>query len=115
MDEIIILAREFFVSGIRLVCVLENNVIAIFNLGVCYMEGFGTSKDLSKAIELFRRAADLDHSLSYTYLAKCHELMGSSEQIIIDCYENAYAQGSYKACYYLSLIYLIKYHRLHIL
>jgi len=87
---------------------LENNVIAMFNLGVCYMEGFGVTKDLSKSIELFRRAADLDHSLSYTYLAKCHELMGSNEQIIIDCYENAYAQGSYKACYYLSLIYLAK-------
>ena len=30
---IIILAREFFVSGVRLVCVLENNVIAASKLG----------------------------------------------------------------------------------
>ena len=87
---------------------LNNNAIATFNLGVCYMSGFGVGKDLTKAIELFRKATDLDHSLSYTYLAKCYQEMGSNEQVIIDCYENAYAQGSYKACYYLSLIYLEK-------
>ena len=87
---------------------IENNPIALFNLGVCYKEGYGTTKDLSKAIELFRKASSMDHSLSYTYLAKCYEEVGSSEELIIDCYENAYAQGSYKACYYLSLIYLAK-------
>lgn len=87
---------------------IENNAIATFNLGVCYMEGFGINKDLTRAIEMFRRAAELEHSLSYTYLAKCYEKMDANEEIVIDCYENAYAQGSYKACYYLSKIYLAK-------
>lgn len=87
---------------------LSNNPIALFNLGVCYKEGFGITKDISRAIDLFRRASELDHSLSYTYLAKCYQEIGSSEQLIIDCFENAYAQGSYKACYYLSQIYLAK-------
>ena len=86
----------------------EGSAVALFNLGVCYKEGFGVTKNLSKAIEVFRKASELDHSLSYTYLAKCYEELGSDEQIIIDCYENAYAQGSYKACYYLSQIYLAK-------
>lgn len=87
---------------------LSNSPIALFNLGVCYKEGFGIAKDISRAIDLFRRASELDHSLSYTYLAKCYQEIGSSEQLIIDCFENAYAQGSYKACYYLSQIYLAK-------
>lgn len=98
-----LLATEYYNNAAR-----SNNPIAIFNLGVCYMEGFGVEKDLDRAINLFNRSAELEHSLSYTYLAKCYELKGSNEQLIIDCYENAYAQGSYKACYYLSLIYLEK-------
>lgn len=86
----------------------ENNAIALFNLGVCYKEGFGVDKDINEAVELFQKSAELEHSLSYTYLAKCYQEIGADEQMIIDCYENAYAQGSYKACYYLSQIYLAK-------
>ncbi len=97
------LAAEYYNSAAR-----EDNVVAIFNLGMCYKEGFGVSKDTERAIGLFKKSADMDHSLSYTYLAKCYQDKGSDEQVIIDCYENAYAQGSYKACYYLSQIYLEK-------
>ena len=86
----------------------NGSVIATFNLAVCYKEGFGCDKDINKAIELFKICAEKEHSLSYTYLAECYELTGEDEQIIIDCYENAYAQGSYKACYHLSKIYEAK-------
>ena len=85
-----------------------GSVIATFNLAVCYKEGFGCSKNIDKAIELFKVCADKEHSLSYTYLAECYAINGADEQVIIDCYENAYAQGSYKACYHLSKIYETK-------
>ena len=97
------LAVEYYQKAVA-----NGNTVALFNLAVCYKEGFGVEKDLGKAVDLFKKSSELDHSLSYTYLAKCYEEMGRDEEVIIDCYENAYAQGSYKACYYLSLIYLEK-------
>lgn len=85
-----------------------NSLVATFNLAMCLKEGFGCEKNVNAAIELFKKCAENEHSLSYTYLAKCYEENGEDEQIIIDCYENAYAQGSYKACYFLSKIYEAK-------
>ena len=42
-------------------------------LGVCYEKGRGVEKDVSKAIELYRRAIDQDSPLGFCYLAVCYE------------------------------------------
>ncbi len=36
-----------------------NNPVAIYNLGVLYLDGAGAEKDAAKALELFKQAADL--------------------------------------------------------
>lgn len=40
----------------------NNNPDGLYNLGLCYYEGFCVEKDLSKAYEYFNRAASLGHA-----------------------------------------------------
>ncbi|MCC8097012.1 MAG: sel1 repeat family protein, partial [Eubacterium sp.] len=50
----------------------ENDVIAINNLGCCYLNGEGTAQNYEKAIECFERAAALKDDLALLNLATCY-------------------------------------------
>lgn len=52
-------AKEFFEKAIK---IEETNVLANFELGVIYMLGLGTDKDIQTAVEYFKKAGNDAHS-----------------------------------------------------
>jgi len=51
----------------------DTNTNAMVNLGTMYVKGFGTSKNIHKAYELFERAASLGHETAAFYLGGMYE------------------------------------------
>jgi TPR repeat protein len=53
---------------------LQNDPIALSNLGVCYHKGRGTRQDLKKAAQYYAKAADLNYSRGNYNLGVCYDL-----------------------------------------
>ena len=44
------------------------------NLGYCYEVGIGVEENPQKAVEIYRRAADLDYDVAQCNLGYCYEM-----------------------------------------
>ncbi len=71
----------------------QEDVIALNNLGCCYMNGEGTAVDYKKAVECFKKAADLNDTLAIVNLAGCYSLGAGIKQNLKKAFE-LYRQGA---------------------
>mgnify|MGYP000600443555 CR=1 FL=1 len=53
------------------------------NLGYCYEVGIGVEENPQKAVEIYRRAADLDYDVAQCNLGYCYEAGIGVEKIFI--------------------------------
>ena len=56
---------------------------AQYMIGICYNQGYGTEKDLTKAVEWFAKSVDKGNSLAMNYLGFCYYKGQGVEQDII--------------------------------
>ena len=57
-----------------------NNINAIFELANCYYEGYGTEINYNKSIELYKKAANCNHTEALYWLGMCN-LFGKDDHI----------------------------------
>lgn len=50
----------------------KRDPTALYNLGVCYLNGYGCTRDAAKAIENFTRAADMNHPMAMNALGELY-------------------------------------------
>lgn len=86
-----------------------NDVMAINNLGCCYLNGEGTVQDYGKAVKCFERAAELKDNLALLNLATCYSFglgIDKNLQKALELYKQAADIGNNTAvkmiadCYY---------------
>ena len=51
----------------------QGDAAAQYNLGVCYYNGEGVTKDIKEAARLFKLAADQGDARAQCYLGVCYE------------------------------------------
>lgn len=89
----------------------KGNVAAHFNLGLCYEQGIGTTKDISKAVKSYRFAATQGHleasyNIGALYLEGKHFSGKNNEGL--ELIEEAATKGLVKAQRFLGLYYADK-------
>ncbi|MBR4327941.1 MAG: sel1 repeat family protein, partial [Bacteroidales bacterium] len=75
----------------------QGNVIAQFNLGVCYDIGYGVKQDSPKAVELYTRAAEKGNVDAQSRLGSCYENgegVAKDYAKAVEWYTKAAKQGS---------------------
>ena len=82
----------------------RGNRHALFNLGLAYRQGRGVPKDLDRAEDFFRRAAEQDHAPARTYLGIFHARRGDNAKAI-ELWRKSAATGDPHARYMLGIRY----------
>ena len=60
----------------------RGDVVAMYNLGICYRQGYGCTPDLSKSFYWFRKAAEQGYAFAQYNLGVCYE---NGEGVAKDC------------------------------
>ena len=50
-----------------------ENPDAVLNVGICYLNGFGTQQDKSKSVQYFQQAIDMGNINALVFLGLCYE------------------------------------------
>ncbi|KAF0495982.1 calmodulin-dependent protein kinase [Gigaspora margarita] len=61
-------AFELFRSAVD-----KGNIVALYNLGMCYKKGHGTYEDMTEAFKYLKQAAEMNVPYSAYELARCYE------------------------------------------
>ncbi|MEE3343779.1 MAG: tetratricopeptide repeat protein [Bacilli bacterium] len=101
-DDDIKLAFEYINKAISL-----NSISAINTLGLCYLNGYtkNRKKDIDKAINCFKKAANKKYVYAYNNLGKIYEEEGNYEKAY-EYYEKSALEEESWACNKLGLFYL---------
>ncbi|WP_024788156.1 MULTISPECIES: NifU family protein [unclassified Lebetimonas] len=85
-------------------CFLKSNTPkAFFNLGIFYLKGIGCKKDIKKAKEYFKKAAEFNEAKAFFYLANIYEKENNKKYI--EYYEKAAELNDKNAQFKLALYY----------
>ena len=87
---------------------LAGDAEAQYNLGVCYKNGDGIEKNLTKAVKWYEKAAEQGYASAQCNLGYCYEFgVGVEKNILkaVDLYKKAAEQGDATAQYNLGLSY----------
>ncbi|KAI0396502.1 hypothetical protein F5Y17DRAFT_419338 [Xylariaceae sp. FL0594] len=92
-------AQRWFERGIK-----HGDAQSQWGLGLMYLHGYGVTKNLPKALELFKASADQDYSLAHVALGALHLDQGQPDDLkIASTYFEAAARWySLEAQYYLA-------------
>jgi TPR repeat protein len=92
-----------------LVLFSTGDAIALFNLGICYQNGFGVPKDDTQAVKWFRKAAEQGHAMAQKNLGRCYH-WGRGVQLdygeAVKWYRKAAEQNVAEAQFELGFYYL---------
>ena len=76
-------------------------------MGICYENGHGVARDLSKAVEYYKKASELGNSVAMCNLGYCYEKGIGVEQDIsqaIEFYQKSSALGNSRASKNLAML-----------
>lgn len=84
---------------------VSQDLEALFELGCCYLGGYGVEKCEKKACALFEKAGKKGHIESWFYLGFYHEEVGKSSERAFNAFEQAARLGDPAAMYIVGRMY----------